>query len=203
MTWNEFRSKWYGEDFGAEAIFSNFNSYRKTLGYCFFDENQAKAMDMDFTLKHGETEVSSYLDTLDSNLKDVSDLNEVMNYILDTFFYSNWQKIYSALSLEYDLTNPIDETTESNAGTSIKNSVTADDSTYGFNSSQDVPTNRNVTTSETTGDFDGNHSKVTRKGNDGRSIPSRISEEWELRMRNLWDRMENDVAERILSSYLG
>lgn len=200
MTWNEFALKWYD---GIEGIFTNFQSYKQTAGQCFFDEPQARTMDLDFKLKHGETKISSYLETIDSIISDVSELNEAMDYILDVFFYSNWQKIHSALTLEYDLSNPIDETTESNAGTSIKNSVTADDSTYGFNSSEDVPTNKNVTMSETTGDFDVNHSKVTRKGNDGKSIPSRISEEWELRTRNLWDKMENDVAERILSSYLG
>lgn len=201
MTWNEFADKWYKMRF--ETIFSNFYEYRKKLGYCFFDEAQANSLDFDFAMKYGERNVSSYLETMDSVVKSLDEVNEVMNYILDSFFYLNWQKLYSAMSLEYDIANPIGETIESNEGTSIRNSVTADDSVYGFNSSTDVPTNKNVTTSETSGGFDENHSKVVRKGNDGKSVASRVDEEWELRKKNLWDRMEREISERFLVSYLG
>ena len=111
-------------------------------------------------------------------------------------FNEKWQRLYDALFAEY---NPIDNynmVEDENAQTQVHNESDQGVKTYGFNSTDPVPTGEGHVESDMTGDFDKNHRKMTRKGNIGVTTSQKmVSEEIELRKHQFIDIVITDIGE--------
>ena len=111
---------------------------------------------------------------------------------------TKWKRLYDALFSEY---NPIDNynmTEDENAQTQIHMESSQNVKTYGFDSSTPVPTGEAGAGSDTTGDYDKNRRKLTRKGNIGvTTTQTMIEQELELRKHDFMDIVINDIGEFI------
>lgn len=154
---------------------------------------------------------------------------------LEARFKTKWQKLYETITAEYDALNPYDmtineETTDTltSSGTNLSNKVDTgtkssnetvsgerDDSLYGFNSPQSVPTDESQTSSESTvNDEVSNNSTIetsneytrsnpttrelTRKGNIGNITKQELLE----KERDVWQWQIWDVIFKDLDSVL-
>lgn len=111
-------------------------------------------------------------------------------------FSPKWKRLYDAMFAEY---NPIDNynmTEDENAQTQIHTESSQNVKTYGFDSSEPVPTGEGAAGSDTTGDYDKNRRKMTRKGNIGvTTTQTMIEQEIELRKHDFMDIVINDIGE--------
>ena len=111
-------------------------------------------------------------------------------------YNTKWKRLYEAMFAEY---NPIDNynmTEDENAQTQIHTESSQNVKTYGFDSSEPVPTGEGSAGSDTTGDYDKNRRKLTRKGNIGvTTTQTMIEQEIELRKHDFMDIVINDIGE--------
>lgn len=145
--------------------------------------------------------------TFDSDefLKDLSDT--IISNIIAVKFYKKWTKLYKALNADYDALKPYSmqlkddlQINRTNDGTNTRDfKETNNDSTYGFNSVTETPTDNSVNTDTGTGTThstseDKHDRTINRSGNIGnKSAMQLLEEELHFRKNIIIEEIYNDL----------
>ena len=188
-------------------IFDHFEIDPVNVGFIFkaLNQNHSTEMtaiglndndDIDFVLNSKQKRLSlTALYYYDINKDIPSGYNSMITNLSNLIFnkyYKDWLRIYTALFSDY---NPIENysmTEDENQKTDF--SITDNQNSFGFNTtdSDGVPVSKNVSNSK--GEFDDNHRRLTRSGNIGVTTSQQmIASEIELRKNNFKDIVINDI----------
>ena len=125
------------------------------------------------------------------NLSQIHSFWEYINEISS----NAWNKIRTALYAQYSPIENYNMEEDENVGSKISQAVTQGVSTYGYNSTDPVPTGEGESRTTTTGNYNDNKRKLTRHGNIGVTTnQSMITAELTLRKKKLIDIIINEVA---------
>ena len=133
-----------------------------------------------------------------NNQGTLSDLiNDLRNEIYRVIVQQNineWKRLYDTLFAEYSPIENYNMTEDENVGSKINVKSSQDISTYGFDSSDPVPTGEAGADVTTEGKFNDNHRQLKRHGNIGVTTNQAMAEqEIALRRNKLLDIIISDV----------
>lgn len=124
-------------------------------------------------------------------------MSELKNEIYRVIVQQNankWNRLYDTLFAEYSPIENYNMTEDENVGSKVTVKSSQDISTYGFDSSDPVPTGEAGADVTTEGKFDDNHRKLKRHGNIGVTTSQAMAEqEIALRRHKLLDIIISDV----------
>lgn len=115
----------------------------------------------------------------------------------------NWYNIYKTYFVDYNPIYNYNMEEDENVNTDISTERNQKLNTYGFNTQSEngVPTDKNNQSDHTTGDFDKNRRKLTRKGNIGVTTTQKmITEELKLRNYNFINMIYKDIDKTLCLS---
>lgn len=182
------------------GIFQMFHQLEPDIEW--LDADNVQQLDEEFILLHsGEKYLSPLVKRMIRKQADGTVTNwveEVARIILISN-KDNWNKIYNVyFKADYSPLENYDMVENENVQSDVHNEITNESGVHGFNSSESVPKDKVVTSSDTSGDFDKNHRELTRHGNIGVTTSQQmLQSELDLRKLNFY-RSIMDVIDKYM-----